>query len=69
MPIQGRRSECLVPAPTFSRSGEVVLTPYNCAIFEELGRSALSIGLCVLEFVEKRGRKTIEESEDADIDE
>lgn len=59
---------CLVPALTFSHSGEVVLTPYNYAILEELGRSVLSIGVYVLEFVEKCGRKTVEE-EDANIDE
>ena len=63
---------CSVPAPTFSRSGEAVLAPCDRATFEALEHSVSSIGVCMSEFVEKRGQKrgqkTVEE-EDADIDE
>lgn len=61
---------CTASAPTFSQSGEAVLAPCDRAIFEALGHSVLSISMCMLEFVEKRGRKTAtaEEDDDEDVD-
>ena len=58
---------CTATAPTFSPNGEAIVTPCDRATFEALERSALSIGVCMPEFVEKRSRKIVEE-EEADID-
>jgi hypothetical protein len=55
---------CAASAPMFSRSGEILLAPCDRAIFEALERSALSIGVCMLEFVGKRGQKIAEDEDD-----
>ena len=46
---------CTASVPTFSLNGEMILTPCDRATFEALERSVLSIGVCMLEFVKKRG--------------
>jgi hypothetical protein len=62
---------CAASAPEHSQSGEEVLRPYDQTVFEELKRSLASIRVCMLEFVERRGRKaleeTIEEEEDCNV--
>jgi len=57
---------CTASAPTFSHSGEVILTPCDRTTVETLTCSVLSIGVCMAEFTGKRGRKTVEEGEDGD---
>ena len=45
---------------------EVILASCDHATFEALEHSGLSIGVCMLEFSEKRGRRTAEEEDGAD---
>jgi len=56
---------CTALPPSFSPgSGEVVLTPCDCATFDALKRSVLNIFMCMTEFVGKCGWKAIEDDED-----
>lgn len=63
---------CTASTPERSQSGEEVLNPCDHAVFEELNRLVPSICLCMPAFVEKRGRKAVEESieeeDDCDAD-